>query len=369
MKAYSLFLWIGLLQVDAWPITIPPPRGYRVAWENLELVDSTRLDPFNSSHSRRMMVSHFYPVLSHGAGACFVPYMPPCIAVNEDNNVQGELQPGNVTWPFGNLARLQLDVGCDFRKENQSTGFPTLLFGPGFNETRLSYSAVAQQISSMGYEIIVMDHPYEADAVLFPDGQIIYGRLSDTESSNITFALEVRRKDVAFVIDHFGINTTVYIGHSFGGAAATDAQLWESNVVASVNLDGLFVGPAISEGVPGPVLALGSASHAKDAHIDASWGEFFSTMATQRPDVWAKNLNVNGSQHNSFSDYSIIADVAHLRDDKLLVETFIGDITGRRLFHILKTFIGAFLNVTLLGEAEQILSGPSKEYPEVAFYN
>lgn len=195
----------------------PSPGGpFQVQWENKELVDADRVDPFNASHSRRMMISHFTPVAGkHCTRTCRVPYMPEQIATIEDDILTFAF--GDYGWPQGLLNGLELDVCCRVSKLAKARKFPTVLFGTGLNTTRLWYTDFAMEVASLGYQVIVMDHPYETDVVLFPDGEIIFGGSVPNDPNNLTaleFGLDVRNSDVSFVLDTLKVRKTVYFGHS-----------------------------------------------------------------------------------------------------------------------------------------------------------
>jgi hypothetical protein len=83
----------------------------------------------------------------------------------------------------------------------------------------------------MGYEVIVMDHPYETDIAEFPNGTIIYGgHVASDPNKNATleFALDVRTADVpsfwiASALDILGLSgmlvrgiARIWFGYSWG---------------------------------------------------------------------------------------------------------------------------------------------------------
>jgi hypothetical protein len=169
----------ALLPVAAIAQIFPVPEGdYKVQWANKELVDYSRVDPFNATHQRRMMISRFTPVPNKECiKTCRTPYMTPNVAKIEDDILTEYL--GDIGWPHGALAKLDVEMCCEVKKghgsHNNGRKAPTLLFGTGLNTTRLFYTATAQHLAALGYEVIVMDHPYETDVVEFPDGEVIFG--------------------------------------------------------------------------------------------------------------------------------------------------------------------------------------------------
>lgn len=361
MKAFGIVA--TLLPAAALAAIFVPPTGeYKVHWESSELTDHNRLDPFNSSHPRRMMISRFSPVpASHCKKTCRVPYMPSAIASIEDDILNAYL--GDAGWPKDVLAGLELELCCE-KHEHQEHKFPKLLFGTGLNTTRLFYSATAQHLASRGYEIIVMDHPYETDVVQFPDGEIVFGGRITKDPADIVHGLDVRTQDVAFVIHELKLCKTVYVGQSFGGASVAAAMVNVSRIVSGVNLDGALWGPVTDSGVSRPFLAVGAEGH--NVTAIPGWADFFAAMDGKHPGVWSKLLNVKDTVHGSFMDFSLIGDIAGLRGKKEL-EDFFGKATGERAMGILKAYLTDFVEYTLLGGHEGLLTGPSPKFPDVSF--
>lgn len=361
-------------------LSFPEPTGpYKVTWTSLKLVDENRLDPFNSSHSRQMMISLFSPVPRRlCTRSCQVPYMAPTIAEMEDAIMNDFLtKMSGIEWPSGVFGQLELEVCCESavhpagQPSSHQRNFPILLFGTGLNTTRLAYSATAQHLASMGYEVVVMDHPYETDIVEFPDGTIIYGGRIPRDPNNIPmlqFGLDVRTQDAAFVLDTLGVrgrHKVGYVGQSFGGAAAADAMLDESRIAGGINLDGAMWGDAVAAGVGRPFLIWGSEGH--NSSNDQSWGQFLHAMESNHSSVWKRELSLEGSLHGSFLDFSLIGDITGLRTNPALVEAVFGKITGDRIMQILREYVSDFFEFALGGRDEGLVGGPSEEFPEVEF--
>ena len=380
---FPIVLGLRLGLSSAEELVLPPPPGpYAVTMLAEELVDRGRLDPYNTSHPRRMMISRFAPIPRERCSSnCHVEYMPPLVAELED--AIGEAFLGNLTWPPGILSKVKLELCCD---PSPAPGhgyhsFPTVLLDTGINTTRLFYAATAQSLASRGYNVITMDHPYETDVVAFPDGSIIYGgRVNRTSSEeDIIHALEVRANDATFVLDvvdkklrgggssagpKFG-----YVGHSFGGPAAAMAMLNDTRIVAGVNLDGRLFGPVLQAGLGRPginqsFLIFGATGH--NSSSEESWERLWQTTQLH-PGEWMKELSVMGSLHGTFWDLALIGDVSGLRSNRTLVENLLGDVTGARIMEILRDYLDDYFKMTLRGASQGLLGGPSRDYPEVEF--
>ncbi|GAB1316907.1 1-alkyl-2-acetylglycerophosphocholine esterase [Madurella fahalii] len=354
------------IQAAVFPV---PDTPYRVKWTSSELVDHSRADPFNASHPRRVMISRFTPIRKRDCvKSCRVPYMNNFMASVEDAILDGFFGEG--IWPGGLLATLEMEVCCKVRG-GRHQNFPTLLFDTGLNTTRLLYSGTAQRFASIGYEVIVMDHPYETDAVQFPDGTVIYGGRVPRDpnaTDALQFALDVRSADASFVLDRLGIRKprkVGYVGDSFGGPAAANALLHDSSIAAGVNIDGAMFGRALDLGVASPFLIFGSTGH--NSSSDESWSRFLNATAAQHPSTWIKELSLANSMHGYLTDFPQIGDVAGLRDNQQLVDLVLGEITGARTLEILTEYLSDFFSMALDGKPEGLLAGPSKLYPEVAF--
>jgi hypothetical protein len=76
-----------------------------------------------------------------------------------------------------------------------------VLFSPGAGNSRLIYGGIVEAVASAGFAVISVDHPYDADIVVFPDGSIVYGTVNDDTNEEIEQALAVRVADVRFVLD------------------------------------------------------------------------------------------------------------------------------------------------------------------------
>ncbi|KAI9166283.1 putative 1-alkyl-2-acetylglycerophosphocholine esterase [Paramyrothecium foliicola] len=350
------------------------PRGpFSVNWTVSELVDNDRVDPFNATHFRRLMVTQFTPVQRCKCkNVCRLPYMPAEVARIEDEILEDYL--GDVGWPAGVLATLEIEACCELRNEASSdvAKFPTVFLGSGLNTTRLFYTATAQHFASMGNVVYTVDHPYETDVVQFLNGDIIFGgrvaanRQNPNDTTSLEFGLDVRTQDISFILDTLKVDRAVYIGHSFGGASAAAAVLAEDRLAGGVNLDGTLWGPVQHKGVHRPFLTFGSEGHNSSADSELSWDNFFAAMEANHPDVWSKEISINGSVHNSYWDMPVIGDVTGLSENEELADLFFGSVRGDRIMKIIREYLGDFVDFALGGE-EGLLAGPSSDYPDVQF--
>jgi pimeloyl-ACP methyl ester carboxylesterase len=372
----SLSAVVGLLKLAAGAVFPEPPTTFQVTWESLELIDQDRMDPYNKTHPRRLMISKFSPVpRSACLETCRVKLMSETVGSVEDELLATYIDAvsgGDTKWPKGVLASTEIEVCCKVKEDRDGDGHnqekvPTVLFGPGLSATRLFYSGVAQHLAGIGYEVIVMDHPYESNIVEFPDGTVIIGvPIDPTNNESVNFALDVRAADASFVLDTLGFAATdkvIHIGQSFGGAATATAMAKDGRIAGGVNLDGGMFGPVLSEGVTRPFLIWGTVGH--NSTTLPSWDEFIKS--TRSRGAWVKQLGLEDSLHFTFVDFSILADVNGLRSNERLTEIFFAAMTGSRAMEILREYLSDFIEFALGRRGEGVLEGPNKQFPEVTF--
>ena len=372
-KMFLKSLLFGLLLPFCNGVILPRPTGkYQVTRSVSELVDESRPDPWDldTIPNRRVMITRFDPVRPN---SCYrnekVPYMSPLVAKTEDEIL------GPYDWPAGVLSSVDM-VFCTLQESDTPLPAPTVLFSPGLNTTRFYYSAVAQEVASRGFSVVVMDHPFETDIVEFPDGTVAYGGNVDKNNTELLeFAVDIRAKDASFVLDAIAENGTaaaaedveaVMFGHSFGGAASPAAMMDDTRIRGGANLDGYMFGPVIENGLnEGQSFVMWGAERHNTTN-DEGWGDFWSVIDEQ--DVWKRELNYEEGVHGEFWDLGLVVDTVGIRDE-LSEEALglIGKFAGQREIDILADYMEDFFRFVLEDADEGLLAGPSKEYPEVSF--
>jgi pimeloyl-ACP methyl ester carboxylesterase len=258
----------------------------------------------------------------------------------------------------------------------KNTDFPVLLFSTGAGNSRLTYSVLCQWVASMGFNVVSIDHTYDAPIVEFPDGTVI-------TAGNITFTddlqkvLAVRTADVLSVLKAFSNSTTTkelgiplfktkqvgVFGHSLGGATAANAMLLDPRLIGGLNMDGSVPGQAMNKTQKNPFTIFAAQNHTQSS--DATWAAFWQQLKGMK-----LQLQVNGSAHGTFSDYPVLASSVGVdpTSDPAIAE-LIGSIDGVRVLNILRSYIGGFFQEVLGSKQVKLLQGPSPQFPEVSFVN
>lgn len=375
----------------------PKPSGpFDVAINTMEFIDTSRLDPYAPSPTpRAIMVSAIYP-LQHRAPSCRYPYMPPLTAAYEDKEYG---------FPSGSYESLFLQVGC----RSNPLVTPVVLFSPAQGNTRLDYNLLISNIASYGFTVIMMDHPYDADIVEFPDGSYIEG-IPVNESAPMAqmvaeaiVAIDVRVKDTTFVLNQLSnativdqlipgkdytlnTNSVAMFGHSFGGAAAASAMVNETRIKGGLSMDGALFGDVLEEGLDQPFLLFGHTNNTRFYDGDdpetqfsaATWAQLWSVLRG-----WKLELELAGSLHYTFSDFPVQIEKLGLRlnateevallsggedldesDAEAEVKTLLQPERG---MEVVVEYVVAFLEFVLKKEENLGLKGPSRSFPEVTF--
>ncbi|KAF1953087.1 hypothetical protein CC80DRAFT_494952 [Byssothecium circinans] len=388
MLNIKIFFWVlalvALCLAQNTRLILPQGRGhFHTALTNEEWVDTSRLDPFNSSHVRRIMISRFDPVpRSHCPQLIEVPYFPTVTAAFEDEIL------ADYGWPRDLTARFHHRV-CNVNstvlgRRSKNKRWPLALFSSGLNTTRLFSNHLAQEIASHGFTVITIDHPYDTDVVEFPNGDVIFGgrvkrpkNETDTDTSSVEHALEVRARDASFVLDQLGVRESenaVMFGHSFGGAASATALLNDKRFRAGVNLDGRMFGPVLNASLGSPsrpqayILWGSDSTLPHSSFTDPSWTQFWESLNSSANVDFRKEFTIKNSSHGSYWDPNILADIAGIREElsKTTKESLIGPIPGQRVWEILGRYLPAFFSYALGEKPEDVvLKEEVKEFPEV----
>ncbi|KAI1310995.1 hypothetical protein F5Y03DRAFT_12557 [Xylaria venustula] len=346
-------------------VPLPKLKGpYEVGTSVLELVDSSRIDPFAPTvQSRDLVVSLFYP--THGGENCSLALQfPPLTAAYID----GVYNDTNAS------AERILTRSC-LNSPLSHPELPLLVFGPGLGNSRTFYSAELEEIASHGWNIVSVDHPYDAGIVEYPDGHVVYAKDSTVVNGTADEYLEVRVADMSFVLDALsdpsvvsqipGLSPSISLptdkvggfGHSFGGATALQLLLNDTRFAVGANFDGILFGSVIEEGTNSPFVLFGTNPRMEDDTWTTAWENLRG---------FKRQYGINETEHGAFTDFPIIRDVLGA-DSPPLLNTGLGTIAGARIIDIETAYITALFGRFLKGEKRGLLDGKgSGKWPEVS---
>ncbi|MFI9235264.1 hypothetical protein [Streptomyces cinnamoneus] len=329
-----------------------PATGVPLGTKTLHLVDTARQDPWKpSAGHRELMVSLWYPALpSRGRPA---PYASKALS----REVLGTEAMASVRTHAVDGARRAPGTR------------PLVVLSPGFGLSRLTLTALGEDLASRGYAVAAVDHTYEAP-VEFPGGRIEKCLACDTKEYGAV--VRNRAKDLEFVLDRLtGPGSELRVdprrigvaGHSIGGASAVEVMREDRRVGAAVNLDGNFFTDPPAGGLNRPVLLLG-ARRSTLAEPRENWEGTWKRLTG-----WKRWLDVPDGGHMTFTDVPWIIDRLG-RPDTIPpedVEGQLGSLAAARATAVTRGYVAAFFDRHLRGRPSPLLDRPSAAFPEVTF--
>ncbi|MBV2155211.1 alpha/beta hydrolase [Kitasatospora sp. SUK 42] len=346
-------------------VELPRPTGpYAVGQEVLHLVDRNRPDPWvPSAGPRQLMVSMYYP--AHAGTGSPAPYMTAAAArllldlKLAGNSIPTESVTNTRTW-------------AESGARPQGGHYPLVVLSPGFTMPRASLTSLAEDLTSHGYVVALVDHTYENSGTTFPDGQtlpcVLCGKLTDKDFERVD---ESRAKDVSFVIDQLtdrphpawryarmiDRDRIGMAGHSAGGAASVPALVTDDRIRAGVDLDGTMDYLVPESGIGGkPFLMIGHPLPGEGE--DTSW-----TKSWPRLDGWKRWLTFDGTNHGSFTDYPLFFEALGIPQPSGTT------MSGARAIELTRQYVGAFFDLQLKGIDQPLFDGPTAANPEVGFHS
>lgn len=277
------------------------------------LVDSTRLDPFQPSKNRELMVTVSYPAHRRGQQA---PWLAEGLATAIDPIISSpdylDIPAGTVDWAK-TLRQARVDAPPIRNK------WPVVLFSPGLQTPREFYAGAADDLASRGYVVVTVSHTHESVAVEFPGNRLEWGLLPDSKPETMKKAIDARVADMRFVLTqlprlHRWADTSRVgiAGHSYGGYTAGETMAHDRRFDAGINIDGAMEhtgdggtyapGEVVTKGLDRPFLLFGGDLGDRElSHVDTSltrtWADFWPKQRG-----WKRDVHLDNGAHLGFSD-------------------------------------------------------------------
>ncbi len=367
---------------------LPEPTGrYQLGTAIFHLVDSTRIDFLAKSDTefRELMIQVWYPSEERNA-LTRAPYI-------SNFDMLQEMVENGYFFQNSSLIESWRDVktnaSLNAPLEQEMGHFPLVLFSHGLGVIRANYTSILQDLSSHGYIVAAIDHPYGGLTVL-PDGRMlstsadsaIFNDDPDTVASRVSMWAE----DASFVIDQLlspksvagryahriDIGRIGMMGHSMGGAAALEACLEDDRLKACVDLAGAPFGKVVEKGLGKPTLIVESQPVYSDEELESKGRtrEQWDQMGQEIRDMWRSVFSkersvpayfvlIKGTGHLSFSDAPFVMPDTITRFGGEIIDSTYG-------FEITMACIRRFFSYYLKDETSQPLERLSKDYPEVS---
>ena len=254
----------------------------------------------------------------------------------------------------------------------KSGKFPVVLYVPGLGGTRVTNSALAQDLASHGYVIVALDDTGPRGGFDFAGSAAIARtlawsaekvRLQAADISGCLDAIATARDGPArSVLAELGLDhdRIAVIGFSFGGAVAAEAAVSDTRIAAAVNLDGWLFGRALHAGVEAPFLVVSTddlpaaTSNSNPANLvdEASFDRFdVRAIAAGLDRHGGDVLTIVGSAHDSFTDATLLPSIR--RRQRGTIEPSAGH-------EIVARYVRVFLNRELKGITAPALDDMAK---------
>lgn len=365
---FSFWFLLALVVPYIIPVfSLPSPQGKDfIGTETFHWVDSSRQEWFTEEKSndyREIMAQIWYPGSIH-QNKEVEPYMDYIKLRSKTIAAAGNLPsflPSHL-----NLVKTNsyLEIPC----KNMKGGLPTVVFSHGITGSRLLHQTLFEHLSSQGYVVVALDHSYDCNLTIFPDGRIADYRSEITghpDSIKIrNQQINTRTKDIIFALNqiikihHGGIKSKLngklnlekiaVGGHSYGGATAIQSAKIDERIKTCFILDG-WINPVpkttIEQGLQKPILSMGRPSWA-DSDYPNNYNllnQLFSNSSASR-----YNLIIKNTLHLDYTDIPLYSPIIKYVMD-------VGDLPPSTSHKLINNLIFTFLESHLLDK-------PIKDY-------
>ena len=340
------------------PVTLPAPSGrYPVGRRSFDWTDSGRPDPWAPGKGpRRLSVWLWYPAADGpGTSGSPAPYAP---------GAWGQL---HLPAPVGIAETSFAEVRTHARSDVPPAAgrFPVVVLEPGLGLAAPQYQSLAEDLASHGYLVAGVTPTYSANLTVLggravrsdgagnPSG--FAGGRSPAAVSTARRLLAVWVADARFaarrvagldrrgpLAGHADTARTLYLGHSFGGAAALQACAEDRRCAGAADLDGGEYGRVTRTGLRTPVLLVGhdgscvtGTCRPRAAGDRADRRVAVRMLHRSHGPAWA--VTIADSAHFSFTDYATYYLAAPLR---FLIP--LGSVDGSRGLRLTAAYVAAF---------------------------
>ncbi|MBM3886414.1 alpha/beta fold hydrolase [Candidatus Dependentiae bacterium] len=380
----------------------PAPTGeYAVGTTRYHMIDRDRLDPYDQSLFRELMVQVWYPTSRRTTGAT-APYLPDVMPHMK--------RMANETFyvPQILLDYLLVDIKCHAfedapllaRKQN----FPVIVLCHGLSSLVSLHTAHAENLASHGFIVFGINHTFTCSLSIFPDGRMYpfkFDWYAPDKCKEFNKIVNVWQQDVRFVLNRIedlnnkqneakdnifhhklDLDKIGMFGHSMGGATSTQVCRRDDRVKAAVNMDGPLFGGDYEDGFKKPYMVMVADGSLKRTTSRLTEQELVTQRITREEELYLKtifqfgNLNLCGniramgadayyvcfsdSGHNTFTDVVLVKEASLLLGFLEYLGLNTGTIPPLRAMEIVNKLLVDFFNKHLSHKPALLLE--SKQY-------
>lgn len=356
----SLLVLISLGSAAVFPIyKLPTPNGdYLIGTESFVIVDESRQELYgNEDHEfRKIKIQFWYPAETTD-GYQQAPWL-------EDGLVVSRALSRDTGLPFfvlDHATKILSNSYIEAPLNNDLDEYPVIIISHGWRGFRNLHTDFAEELASLGYIVIGIDHSYGSVATVFSDDDIAYldnnalppretnpdfldyaNQLVNTYGADITFTINYL-EDINSMSSSsrfsgkLNLTKIGLLGHSTGGGGSVAVALNDDRIDAVIGLDA-WVEPIdsteISKGLDMPSLFLRS----------GSWETGYNNInlydLIESSTVPSLLYQIDGITHYDFA-------MVYMYSPLTRYIGFTGSVESKYLTSILKSMISDFFNETL----------------------
>ncbi|MCF7929912.1 MAG: dienelactone hydrolase family protein [Acholeplasmataceae bacterium] len=376
----SLFMFISLLSVIVFPIyEIPSPTGdYLIGTESFVIEDQNRYELYSdqSNEFRKIKIQIWYPA-QMVEGYQRAPWL-------EDGQVVARALSKDTGLPFFVLDHAANIMSNAYHMAPISLDlneYPVIVISHGWRGFRNLHTDMAEELASLGYIVIGIDHTYGSVATVFSDEDIAYLNLDalpprETTPDFIDYANQLVNTyalDISTTLDYleelndvsstsrfsgkFDLTEIGLLGHSTGGGADVAIAIDDDRIDALIGLDA-WVEPIddeeINQGLSIPSLFLRSGSWETGLNNTNLYALIESSTYP------SEFYQIDGTTHYDFA-------MVYMYSPLTRYIGFTGSVESRYLNTILKSMISDFFNENLRNDSNSEID--ANQWDEVRMIN
>jgi len=345
-------------------IKMPPLRGeYIVGSTTHHWIDAQRKEWFTDEPNdvRQIMVQFWYPGKKQKT-LINTPYL-------DNINLRAETMAKAGKFPKQLIKHLELtktNSYLDLQADPTAAPLPIVIISHGITGMRHIHTALAEKLSNNGYLVVAVDHSYDANLTIFPDGSIadyksditglsdsvtIRRKQINTRESDVSFIISQLQKIQTGIIKHqlngfLDLDRIAVAGHSYGGGTSVLASYQNTQIKATLLLDG-WMNPlpqkVIENGIDQPLIYIG-----RPKWSDSDYPTNTDLVAKLMDNSKGKNyyLNISGTLHLNYCDAPLFSPLAkHVLD--------VGEMNGPKSVNLINEISLQFFDQHLRADSKQ----------------
>ena len=331
---FLFFIWMGLsvfLPAAIPIIKMPDLSGpYTIGSTINHWVDESRMEWFTDEDPddiRQIMVQFWYPA-EKVKKAKRTPYV---------DNINTRIESIGIAGGFPGVLVKHIELTktnsyIDLEADSGPAPFPIIIFSHGITSMRYLHTSFAEKLANHGYVVIGLDHSYDANITIFPDGSIADYRSDITGHPDSIIIrkkqINTRASDIRFIIDqleriqsgeikhvlngYLDASRIGVAGHSFGGATSTVVSFLDSRITATLALDS-WMNPVprdvIEKGLMQPFLHIGR-PHWDDSDYPSNYSLLDALIQNNRGP--SHRITIKNTLHMDYCDAPLFSPLVQI---------------------------------------------------------